>query len=107
MTDVEGEQTFRTLVEPRYIPEGYSREGYYVYHCPGCGLKSAITRYVNGLDSLTVVQAPESCGQHADVNAQDFGLGKAVFAPRGKNSFWVLGDLPERDLKRVLDSIGK
>jgi len=94
------------LREPAYIPEGFVREGYYLYKCPGCSLKTAVTRYVNGLDSLTVIQAPEGCGAHLDKSPMDFGMGKALYARHGTSNFWVLGELPDGDLKRVRDSLG-
>jgi hypothetical protein len=64
-----------------------------------------VTRYVNGLSSLTVIQAPESCEQHMEQKTVNFGLGKAVFARRGPSFFWVMGELPRDELERVGRSI--
>jgi outer membrane lipoprotein-sorting protein len=93
------------LKQPSYVPAGYSQEGVYIYHCPVCSAKVAITRYVNGLNSVTVVQTSKACEHHAGKNTLDFGLGKAVFAKKGDSYFSVLGELPEAELKRVADSI--
>ena len=94
------------VMEPRYVPAGFTREGYYVYRCPDCEVKTAVTRYVNGLNSLTIVQAPEECEQHTDKRPLDFGLGKATPAKRGDSYFWVLGELSASELRRVSSSIG-
>jgi hypothetical protein len=92
-------------VQPKYIPSGFTREGYYVYRCPGCNTKTAVTRYVDGLSSLSVIQAPEDCEQHTDKKPLDFGLGKAVFSKSGPSYFWVMGELSEEELNRVSQSL--
>jgi outer membrane lipoprotein-sorting protein len=94
------------LMEPKYIPTGYQKEGYYLYNCPGCASKAAITRYVDGLNSLTVVQSSSSCEHHMESQPLDFGLGKAVSAKHGDSIFWVLGELPRSELEKVSNSLG-
>jgi outer membrane lipoprotein-sorting protein len=96
-----------SLKQPSYIPSGYAQEGVYLYHCPVCSAKVAITRYVNGLNSVTVVQSPKECEKHVGKKPLDFGLGKAIFVKKGDSYFSVLGELPEAELKRVADSISK
>ena len=93
------------LVKPAYLTPGFTLEGHYMYQCPGCNTRTAVTRYVNGLESLTVVQAPEECEQHMEKRPMNFGLGKAVFAKDGPNYFWVMGELPQSELERVSQSL--
>ncbi len=93
------------LVEPTYLPSGYRREGYYVYDCPGCHSKAALTRYVDGINSLTLIQTSKACEQHMDKRPLDFGMGKAVSLQRGESNFWALGELPRRELERVVNSL--
>jgi hypothetical protein len=90
---------------PSYTPKGFARQGIYVYKFPGCTFKTAVTRYVNGLDSVTIVQAPKECAEDMGKRPVDFGLGKAVFAQRGDSYFAVMGELPESELQRISRSI--
>jgi outer membrane lipoprotein-sorting protein len=94
------------LKKPRYLPGGYAEEGVYLYRCPGCDRMAAVTRYVDGLNSVTVIQAPRSCEHHMADHPLDFGFGTAVFARKGDHSFSVMGELPTAELKRISDSIG-
>jgi outer membrane lipoprotein-sorting protein len=93
------------LILPTYLPAGYVHEGHYLYWCPGCNTRTAVTRYVNGLDSLNVVQAPDDCEQHMEKRPMNFGLGKAVFVRNGPNYFWVMGELPQEELEKVSRSL--
>ncbi|MBW3623698.1 MAG: hypothetical protein KY468_09860 [Armatimonadetes bacterium] len=92
-------------VQPKYLPAGFKLEGHYIYRCPGCDTKTAVSRYVNGLNSLSVVQAPEDCEQHMVKKPLDFGLGKVVFAKKGPSYFWVMGELPQQELEKVSQSL--
>jgi outer membrane lipoprotein-sorting protein len=94
------------ILQPHYTPQGYVREGIYIYRFPGCNIKTAITRYVDGLNSVTVVQAPKECEVGiGSKRSLDFGLGKAVFTQKGNSYFAVMGELPEPELKRISNSI--
>lgn len=103
---------------PRYVPAGYKLEGYKLYKCPcECGHESAYTRYVNGLDSISIFESsvqsgcaregrchpPDAHRETCEVRDADHGR-LASFDWKGR-SFVILADVSSRELREIASSL--
>jgi len=77
LATLKGELGFKPKL-PKHVPPGYSIEGYYLFEHSCCEGKSAIIRYVDGLNSISVFEAiPASPAEPELGTASDGLLGNA------------------------------
>ncbi len=102
---------------PSFVPKGFHPTSQGIYHCPcGCGMRSAVLQYCDGLASYSVFQTSEQdnlCGS-AECKSMDspgacqVGVmdGKIIAgAKRGKTIVAVTGDLIAADARKVTLSV--
>jgi outer membrane lipoprotein-sorting protein len=104
-----------SVTQPHYIPKGYSLNSCRVYECMhGCCPKSAYLRYTNGLESISVFETPNhNCGMPG--SCPESGANSCVLSPdvqgrtasftRHNVAYVVIGDIDDRELHRIADSI--
>jgi negative regulator of sigma E activity len=86
--------------EPVWVPPGYAVQSYILTSCEdGCGAPVAMTRYSDGVNSISIFQCPLVKPVHT--RADDH----IVRAFRNNMNYVAVGDLGTADLKRMLDSI--
>ncbi len=91
---------------PAYVPPGFELDAYGIHRCPGSPVMAALTRYTDGINTLTLFALkPTSLAKgNAMPGACDFGPGS--MASRADNGGYLvaLADLPPQELQRVLKS---
>ncbi len=122
LEDVHKEVGF-TPLKPKYIPKGYSFEGYYTKAMP-CGLSFVALKYVNGLNTISVFESKCPC-RGASCISKGHGRragrcggsapGACMLADRpqarmfyskvGDITIVVVGDAPTSELKKITESI--
>lgn len=114
-----------TPLKPKYLPKGYTFDGYYIQTSP-CGISFAALKYANGLNTISVFESKCPCagpGCMADNRGQKrrFGRGArcgpngCILADRpharmfqtrvGDITIAVVGDAPTSELVKIAESI--
>jgi outer membrane lipoprotein-sorting protein len=94
------------VLQPRYVPPGYRWEASYLYSCQcGCGLPSARLQYVDGLNSISVLQCGHRCAHESDCGFRPLPQGSAVRVIAGDNTVVVTGELDRRELVKMARSL--
>jgi hypothetical protein len=95
-----------TVLRPTYIPPGYQWEASFVYACQcGCKLPSARLQYVDGLNSISVLQCGHRCAHESDCGFRALPQGAAVRVIAGDNTVVVTGELDRRELVKMARSL--
>lgn len=104
--------------EPTYVPPGFVLDGYHVVQSPSAHLVAHL-RYVDGLNSLSVFQHRCAPGRRRGFGFQwgrrlgrrdgcelfSSQEGNALVKEEGGIRLVVVGDLPQEELQKVMDSI--
>ena len=103
--------------KPRYVPQGYTLDGYYRYDCACCAEPhvAAVTRFVDGLCSISIFELHGSdvqCffgahKQHDDSEILQWDVGWANVVNRSLRDvhFSVIGEIARRELVRIARSL--
>lgn len=95
---------------PGYVPAGYRLEGYHVLHSTcGCKHRSAQLTYTDGLNVISVFQAPRerSCCKMSSGACDDQNCGIATLGQvtRGNKVIVVVGDLLPKEIRKIAESV--
>jgi negative regulator of sigma E activity len=108
--DVERETGIR-ISTPQYLPPGFVFDGAGVHSCSdaGAGAKAALSRFSDGVNTLTIFALSAAPETKAEASASkhgscDFGPGTMVMAQKDDLKSVAVADLPPETLHRVLDS---
>ena len=101
------------VIIPEYIPEGYKLEACRMLTLSKCGRQIAFLRYTNGLDGVSVFEARKTpdlssgnCMWHRMEKLAGHSDHTHVVVDSDKvKAIAVVGDLPRKDLDRIIDSI--
>jgi hypothetical protein len=96
---------FKVLL-PTYVPPGYQWEASFVYACQcGCKLPSARLQYVDGLNSISVLECGHRCQHESECGFRSLPQGAAVRVIAGDNTVVVTGEIDRRELIKIARSI--
>lgn len=93
--------------QPTWLPPGFVLDGYGLHSCqhPPASPYAALTRYSDGLNTLTIFEMRRaSSAARPNWASCDFGPGTMVTRDTDGGTFVALADLPSETLRRVLDS---
>lgn len=107
-----------TVREPSYVPLGFVLDGFHLVYRPNM-LPSAHIRYVDGLNSISVFehrcppgpgrgrgfQWGRRMGRRGNCEIFTSSEGNVLVKEAGGIRFIVVGDLPETELQKVIDSL--
>lgn len=107
-----------TVREPSYVPPGFMLDGFHSVYRPNM-LPSAHIRYVDGLNSISVFehrcppgagrgrgfQWGQRMGRRGNCELFTSNEGNVLVKEAGGIRFIVVGDLPEAELQKVMDSL--
>ena len=92
---------------PSYLPPGFVLDGYGLHRCrqhPAAPY-AAMTRYSDGLNTLTIFAMRRSAPLGQGAASCDFGSGTMVSRYAAPVTFVALADLPPATLSKVLDTV--
>lgn len=89
---------------PTYTPPGFELDGYAVHRCNDIPITAALSRYTDGLNTLTVYAILDSPAAQKMAGSCGFGPGTMAARQAGDGHLVALGDLPPQTLERVLKS---
>jgi len=91
---------------PHYLPPGYVYDGSYLDKCQcGCGMKATYSRYVDGLSVISVFQCAHCMGDGRPCTIIDSGHSKIANVFHRHMSFVIVGEIPQRELQKMADSL--
>lgn len=107
-----------TVRQPSYVPPGFVLDGFHLVYRPNM-LASAHIRYVDGLNSISVFeqrfppgarrgrgfQWGRRMGKRGNCEFFTSSEGNVLVKEAGGIRFTVVGDLPETELQKVIDSL--
>jgi outer membrane lipoprotein-sorting protein len=94
------------VLQPTYLPPGYRWEASYLYGCQcGCGVPAARLQYVDGLNTISVLQCGHRCQHESDCGFRPLPQGSAVRVIAGDNTVVVTGELDRRELVKIAKSL--
>lgn len=108
-------------LEPGYVPSGYELERFYLYRCTrcSCGDKAALTRYVDGLNTISVFSVDAEGKRCTDTvkHSQGHPSGDPCCSLEGQTPILeinrsgrryrvvIMGDIAATELQRIADSL--
>lgn len=104
------------VVFPKYVPAGYVFDSMTAYTCEcECGHKAAHLRYTNGLNSISIFEAPmrpacghQGCKIHCQMagkcEVRDSCQARVAIASSGDRNIVVVADLQKEEIERVAKS---
>lgn len=105
-----------TVREPSYVPPGFVLDGFHLVYRPN-RLPSVHIRYVDGLNSISIFEHQCShgkgwgfqwgrrVGRRGSCELFTSAEGNVLVKEMGNIRFIVVGDLPEAELQKVVDSL--